>query len=121
MLRSKSRDSVKTLELLDSLTKFMCSLNHRGFQFPLTPAGLLAARQLSEDGIPINFTLGFSARQNYVITAIARPAFVNVFLGRLNAFVADHELGSGEFVGEKATISSQQAVLGLRAELVLPR
>jgi transaldolase len=83
---------------------------------PLTPAGLLAARQLSEDGIPVNFTLGFSARQNYLITAIARPAFVNVFLGRLNAVVADHGLGSGELVGEKATLASQQAVLELRAQ-----
>jgi transaldolase len=28
---------------------------------PLTPAGLVAARKLGETGIPVNFTLGFSA------------------------------------------------------------
>jgi transaldolase len=86
---------------------------------PHTPAGLLAARRLGEEGIPVNYTLGFSARQNYLITTLARPAFVNVFLGRLNSFVADNGLGTGELVGEKATLASQQAVLELRGELGL--
>jgi transaldolase len=31
---------------------------------PLTAAGLLATRALRKEGIPVNFTLGFSARQN---------------------------------------------------------
>jgi len=84
---------------------------------PLTPAGLVSARELSREGIPVNFTLGFSARQNYLVVAFSRPAFVNVFLGRLNSFVADNALGSGRLVGEKATLASQQAVKQLRAEL----
>ena len=84
---------------------------------PLTAAGLLAARRLGEEGVNVNFTLGFSARQNYLIALVARPAFVNVFLGRLNAFVADHGLGSGRLVGEKATLASQRAVGELRARL----
>jgi len=84
---------------------------------PLTPEGLLAARRLGDQGVPVNFTLGFSARQNYLITAVARPAFVNVFLGRLNSFVADHGLGAGAMVGEKATLASQRAVRSLRAQL----
>src|SRR5580658_5431633 len=33
---------------------------------PLTPAGYLGARKLVQADIPINFTLGFSARHNYV-------------------------------------------------------
>ena len=86
-------------------------------KIPLTPAGLLAARQLGREGIPVNYTLGFSARQNYLITVVARPAFVNVFLGRLNSFVADNGLGSGKMVGEKATLASQCAVRELRDEL----
>lgn len=83
-------------------------------KIPFTPAGLLATRVLSMDGIPVNHTLGFSARQNYVIARVSRPQFVNVFLGRLNSFVADNGLGSGELVGEKATLASQAAVRGLR-------
>jgi len=32
-------------------------------KIPFTPAGLLATRRLSDEGIPLNHTLGFSARQ----------------------------------------------------------
>jgi transaldolase len=82
---------------------------------PLTPAGCLAARRLSDAGVPVNFTLGFSARQNYVIGLIAHPAFVNVFMGRLNQFVLEHKLGDGRFVGEKATLASQRVMQTLRS------
>lgn len=84
---------------------------------PLTPAGLLAARTLEEDGIPVNFTLGFSARENFLITCVARPSWVNVFLGRLNAYGADEKLCDGRWVGERATIASQAAVKDLRRRL----
>jgi transaldolase len=81
---------------------------------PLTPAGYLGARQLVQAGIPINFTLGFSARHNYVASLLTQPNFVNVFLGRLNAFVADNKLGNGQNVGEKATLATQRELLALR-------
>lgn len=83
-------------------------------KIPFTPAGLLATRRVRQEGIPVNHTLGFSARQNYVVTRLASPTFVNVFLGRLNSFVADNRLGSGDYVGEKATLASQHAVRSLR-------
>lgn len=75
---------------------------------PLTPAGLLAARRLADDGVRLNFTLGFSARQNWLIAAVARPTWVNVFMGRVNAFLADNRLGDGKNAGEKATLASQR-------------
>ncbi len=77
---------------------------------PLTPAGLFAARRLHQDGIRLNFTLGFSARQNYLIALVAQPTFVNVFMGRINAFLADNKLGDGNNAGEKATLSSQRVL-----------
>lgn len=83
-------------------------------KIPFTPAGLLATRRVSAEGIAVNHTLGFSARQNYVIARIGRPAYVNVFLGRLNSFVASNGLGDGTYVGEKATLASQGAVAKLR-------
>jgi transaldolase len=82
---------------------------------PLTPAGYLGARKLVQCGVPINFTLGFSARHNYVAALVSNPDYVNVFLGRLNAFVSDHRLGDGKNVGEKATLSTQRTLLSLRA------
>ena len=81
---------------------------------PLTPAGLLAARRLSDDGIRLNFTLGFSARQNLLIAALAKPTWVNVFMGRIGAFIADNKLGNGKNSGEKATLASQRALRKLR-------
>jgi len=83
-------------------------------KIPFTPAGLLATRKLSAEGITVNHTLGFSARQNYVVARIARPAYVNVFLGRLNSFVADNQLGEGTYVGERATLASQAVIRRLR-------
>lgn len=79
-------------------------------KIPFTPAGLLATHRLAYEGVPINHTLGFSARQNYVIGLIGRPRYVNVFLGRLNTFVVDNRLGDGQYVGEKATLASQAAI-----------
>jgi len=86
---------------------------------PLTPAGLVATRKLAGK-VPVNHTLGFSARQNYLIARFARPSYVNVFLGRLNAFVADNAMGSGAYVGERATLATQAAVRRLRGSLALP-
>lgn len=83
-------------------------------KIPFTPAGLLATRRARQEDIPINHTLGFSARQNYVITRLSSPTFVNVFLGRLNTFIAENNLGSGDYVGERATLASQQALRSLR-------
>lgn len=81
---------------------------------PLTPAGLLAMRKLRQRGVPVNFTLGFSARQNYLAALVGNPSWVNVFLGRLNAVVADAGLGSGDGVGERATAASQEVLAALR-------
>lgn len=81
---------------------------------PLTPAGLLAARRLHDDGIRLNFTLGFSARQNWLIGAVAQPTWVNVFMGRINAFLSDNQLGDGKNAGEKATLASQRGLRRLR-------
>lgn len=81
---------------------------------PLTPAGYLSARRLAAAGIPLNFTLGFSARHNYVAALLTKPNYVNVFLGRLNSVVADNKLGDGRNVGEKATLATQRELLALR-------
>ncbi len=86
---------------------------------PLTPAGLLAARRLRDDGIRLNFTLGFSARQNWLIASLAQPTWCNVFMGRINAFIADNKLGDGVNAGEKATLASQRGVRKLNGKTKL--
>ncbi len=89
-------------------------------KLPFTPAGVLATRKVSDMGIPVNHTLGFSARQNMVIASIGRPGFVNVFMGRLNSFVADNNLGDGSNVGERATLATQAVIRELRESRGLP-
>lgn len=83
---------------------------------PLTPDGFIATRRLREEGIPVNFTLGFSARHNYLATLLSFPSYVNVLLGRLNSYIADNRLGDGLMVGEKATLASQRWVSNLSKE-----
>ncbi|MFZ0282923.1 MAG: transaldolase family protein, partial [Bacteroidales bacterium] len=82
---------------------------------PFTAEGLIGAKRLKDAGIKVNFTLGFSARQNVLVTRVARPDYVNVFLGRVGAFVINNKLGDGSGAGERAVISSQNWVTGLSA------
>ena len=83
-------------------------------KIPMTPEGFCAVARSRQEGIPINYTLGFSARQNYLAALLSKPNYCNVFLGRLNAVVADNKLGDGKFVGEKTTLASQTAVREVR-------
>jgi transaldolase len=83
---------------------------------PYTAEGLIGARLLKDSGVKVNFTLGFSARQNVLVTRVARPDYVNVFLGRIGAYILNNKLGDGSGAGEKAVISSQNWVTGLSAE-----
>jgi len=83
-------------------------------KIPLTPEGYLAVRTLRKEGMPINFTLGFSARQNYLAARLSNPDYVNVFLGRLNQLVIENSMGGGELVGEKVTLATQKALHNLR-------
>ncbi|MCE5199667.1 transaldolase family protein [bacterium] len=88
--------------------------SHFYVKIPLTPDGFISARRLSCDNIPINFTLGFSARQNYLAARFSGPRFVNVFLGRLNSLVEENKLGDPTNVGEKAALASYEWVRDLR-------
>ena len=83
---------------------------------PYTAEGLIGARLLRDSGVRINFTLGFSARENVLVTKVARPDYLNVFLGRIGAYLINNSLGDGSGAGEMAVISSQNWVTGLSAD-----
>jgi len=80
---------------------------------PYTAEGLLGARRLKDSGVKINFTLEFSARENVIVTRVARPDYLNVFLGRVGAYLINNKLGDGSGAGEMAVIASQNWVTGL--------
>src|SRR4030043_178831 len=67
---------------------------------PYTAEGLIGARRLKDAGVRVNFTLEFSARENVLVTRVARPDYLNVFLGRIGAFISDNKLGDGSGAGE---------------------
>lgn len=77
---------------------------------PYTAAGLIAARKLREQGVKINFTLEFSARQNVMVAAIIKPNYLNVFLGRIGAYISENGLGDGSGAGERSVLESQKWV-----------
>ncbi len=77
---------------------------------PYTAAGIIGAKKLRDLGVPVNFTLEFSARQNALVTAVAGPNYQNVFLGRIGAYIKDNGLGDGKYAGEKATLESQKVI-----------
>jgi transaldolase len=83
---------------------------------PYTAEGLIGARMLRDAGVKINFTLGFSARENVLVTRVTRPDYVNVFLGRIGAYMIENNLGDGTGAGEMAVIASQNWVQGVSAE-----
>lgn len=87
---------------------------------PYTAEGLLGARKLGEAGIPVNFTLEFSARQNVLVSLIARPRYLNVFLGRIGAYIKDNNLGDGSGAGERAVLSSQKWISKLNEGRKVP-
>ena len=82
---------------------------------PYTAEGLIGARRLKDSGVRINFTLEFSARENVLVTRVARPDYLNVFLGRVGAYLINNHLGDGTGAGEKAVLSSQHWVTRLSA------
>jgi len=88
---------------------------HFHVKVPLTPDGFVAARILGHEGVRVNYTLGFSARQNYLAAEFAKPWFVNVFLGRLNQLVEENKLGSPDNIGEKAALASDEIIKDIRA------
>ncbi len=92
------------------------SPEHFIVKVPFTAEGLIGARRLRDAGIRVNFTLEFSARQNVLVTSVARPDYVNVFLGRIGAFIMDNKLGDGAGAGEKAVVASQNWVTALSSK-----
>lgn len=85
-------------------------------KIPSTPAGLLAARRLGDEGVRVNVTLGFSARQNRLIAEFAQPHFVNVFLGRVDSLLDSSGLPTtaegGHSPGIRTVHASQRMLRG---------
>ncbi len=77
---------------------------------PHAPHCFLVARELEREGIPVNFTSTFSARQVVAAALLANVTLTNVFMGRLNQGLRAHSLG------EHVDLVAQRELLRLRRE-----
>jgi transaldolase len=111
-------DTANDLKAIEFYAKKYHAVNPSRFlvKVPFTATGLLGARAVRNEGIRINFTLDFSARENVLVTMITRPDYTNVFLGRIGAFIINNKLGDGSGAGEMAVLSSQKWVSRLSAQ-----
>ncbi|WP_185968992.1 transaldolase family protein [Carboxylicivirga sp. M1479] len=80
--------------------------NHFIIKVPLTASGLISAKRLHDEGVPVNLTLGFSTRQNVIASMVAKPSYSNVFLSRLDAYFTHPELADIHGVGKKVVDST---------------
>ncbi|HWP34833.1 MAG TPA: transaldolase family protein, partial [Thermodesulfobacteriota bacterium] len=77
---------------------------------PHAPHAFIVARDLEREGIPVNFTSTFSARQVAAAALLADVTRTNVFMGRINEGLA------AELLGEEVTLAAQRTLLALRRE-----
>lgn len=77
---------------------------------PHAPHCFLVARDLEREGIPVNFTSTFSARQAVVAALLADVTRTNIFMGRLNQGL------EAKLLGEQVDLEAQRALRRLRGE-----
>jgi transaldolase len=75
---------------------------------PHAPQCFLVARDLEREGIPVNFTSTFSARQAVAAALLANVERTNIFLGRLNQGL------KADLLGEQACLAGQRALREVR-------
>ena len=73
----------KTEEMVEEAHRLMKYGQNVVVKIPMMPDGLRAIRQLTQEGIPTNVTLVFSANQA-ILAAKAGASYVSPFIGRLD-------------------------------------
>ena len=86
-----------------SFVKVACTPHH--------PHAFLIARDLEREGIPVNFTTTFSARQVAAAAILSNVTRTNIFMGRLNQGL------ESELLGEQVDLVAQRTLNQLRDEL----
>jgi transaldolase len=83
-------NSTETKGMLAEAEEIISWFPEATIKIPMIPAGLAAVRQLSDNDIPTNVTLVFSATQALAANN-AGATYVSVFMGRLDDCAADSE------------------------------
>lgn len=75
---------------------------------PHSPMCFLLARDLEKEGIPVNFTSTFSARQVVAAALLSNVTRANIFMGRLDQGL------KAELLGAQVSLEAQRILLRLR-------
>jgi transaldolase len=77
---------------------------------PQAPHCFLVARDLEREGIPVNFTSTFSARQALAAALLSNVTLTNIFMGRINQGL------EAALLGEHVDLVAQRALLAARRD-----
>jgi transaldolase len=77
---------------------------------PQAPHCFLVARDLEREGIPVNFTSTFSARQALAAALLSDVTLTNIFMGRINQGL------EAALLGEHVDLAAQRALLAARRD-----
>lgn len=77
---------------------------------PHAPQSILLARDLEREGVPVNLTSTFSARQTVTVAVLANVARTNIFMGRINQGM------QSKLLGEHVDLEAQRHIRRLRTE-----
>lgn len=77
---------------------------------PHAPYCFLVARDLEREGIPVNFTSTFSARQTVAAALLSDVSRTNIFMGRINQGL------QSPLLGEHVDLEAQRALRRLRRD-----
>ncbi len=78
---------------------------------PQFPSCFFVARDLEREGVPVNFTSTFSARQAVMAGLLADVSRTNIFMGRLDQGL------EAEYLGAHVSLEAQRHLLDLREKV----
>ncbi|GJL58657.1 MAG: hypothetical protein NPIRA03_15140 [Nitrospirales bacterium] len=101
-------DSEQAKEIGRSLRRMVSSAFVKIPFAPHAPICFLIVRDLEKEGIPVNFTSTFSARQVVAAALLANVTRTNIFMGRLDQGL------KAELLGAHVSLEAQRILLRLR-------
>lgn len=86
---------------------------------PYAPECFIVARDLEREGIPVNFTSTFSARQVVAAALLSNVARTNIFLGRLDQGLEACLLGAHVSLEAQRHLRRLRQVAGVKTQLIV--
>ena len=107
------KDPEKAMEIGRSLRRMVSSALVKVPFAPQAPVCFLIARDLENEGIPVNFTSTFSTRQAVAAALLANVTRTNIFMGRLDQGL------KAELLGAHVALEAQRMLRRLRQQAIV--